>query len=68
MGSGVEENRDSSESMTTDLASSHSICDGITNKEPVLFIVDSDSSTIRVVTLHDRHVANLVGGNGDPTV
>jgi hypothetical protein len=38
------------------------------NGEPVLFIADSNSSSIRVVTLLDGNVANLVGGDADPTV
>ncbi|CAF3012563.1 unnamed protein product [Rotaria sp. Silwood2] len=66
IGSGVEENRNSSESMTADLASPHSICNGTMNEESVLFIVDSDSSITRIVTLHDRHVANLIGDDDDP--
>ncbi|CAF3085678.1 unnamed protein product [Rotaria sp. Silwood2] len=67
IGSGTEENRNSSEPMTAGLASPRGICNGIMNGEPVLFIADSNSSTIRVVTLHDGHVANLVGGDADPT-
>ncbi|CAF0905294.1 unnamed protein product [Rotaria sordida] len=67
IGSGTEENRNSSEPMTAGLAGPRGICNGIMNGGPVLFIADSDSSTIRVVTLQDGHVANLVGGNGDPT-
>ncbi|CAF1144823.1 unnamed protein product [Rotaria sp. Silwood1] len=67
IGSGTEENRNSTEPMSAGLAAPHGICNGIMNKEPVLFIADSDSSTIRVVTLHNGHVANLVGGDADPT-
>ncbi|CAF3291234.1 unnamed protein product [Rotaria sp. Silwood2] len=52
--------------MTADLASPHSICNGTMNEESVLFIVDSDSSITRIVTLHDRHVANLIGDDDDP--
>jgi hypothetical protein len=38
------------------------------NGKPVLFIADSNSSSIRVVTLNDGNVANLIGGDPDPTV
>ena len=68
IGSGIEENRNSSEPMSADLASPRGICNGIMNGEPVLFIADSNSSSIRVVTLRDGNVVNLVGGDADPTV
>ncbi|CAF3329436.1 unnamed protein product [Rotaria socialis] len=67
IGSGFEENKNSSEPMSAGLASPRGICNGIMNEEPVIFIADSNSSTIRVVTLNDGHVANLVGGVADPT-
>lgn len=68
IGSGVEENRNGSEPMTACLAAPCGICNGLMNGQPVLFIADSNSSSIRVVTLRDGHVANLVGGDADPTV
>lgn len=68
IGSGVEENRNGSEPMTACLAAPRGICNGSMNGQPVLFIADSNSSSIRVVTLRDGHVANLVGGDADPTV
>jgi len=67
IGSGIEENRNGSEPMSTCLAAPHGICNGIMNGEPVLFIADSNSSSIRVVTLKDGNVANLIGGDPDPT-
>jgi len=54
--------------LSASLASPRGICNGIMNGQPVLFIADSNSSTIRVVTLQDGNVANLVGGDADPTV
>jgi hypothetical protein len=38
------------------------------NGQPVLFIADSNSSTIRVVTLQNGAVTNLIGGDADPMV
>ena len=68
LGSGVEENRNGSEPIFVGLASPRGICNGLMNGQPVLFIADSNSSSIRVVTLKDGHVANLIGGDVDPTV
>jgi hypothetical protein len=68
IGSGVEENRNSSEPMSACLSAPRGICNGIMNDQPVLFIADSNSSSIRVVTLQDGNVTNLVGGDADPTV
>jgi len=68
IGSGVEENRNDSQPMTACLAAPRGICNGTMNGEPVLFIADSNSSSIRVVTLKDGNVSNLVGGDADPTV
>lgn len=68
IGNGNEENRNSPDPMKAGLASPRGICNGVMNGEPVLFIADSYSSTIRVVTLTDGKVANLVGGSDDPTV
>jgi hypothetical protein len=68
IGSGIEENRNGPEPMSACLAAPRGICNGIMNGESVLFIADSNSSSIRVVTLKDGNVANLVGGDADPTV
>lgn len=68
IGSGIEEHRDSSEPMSAGLASPRGICNGIITGAPVLFIADSNSSSIRVVTLQNGQVANLVGGDADPAV
>jgi hypothetical protein len=54
--------------MSACLSAPRGICNGIMNGEPVLFIADSNSSSIRVVTLKNGHVTNLVGGDADPTV
>ncbi|CAF4291063.1 unnamed protein product, partial [Adineta steineri] len=67
IGSGVEENRNGSEPMSVCLAAPRGICNGVMNGQPVLFIADSNSSSIRVVTLKDGNVANLIGGDADPT-
>jgi len=68
IGSGLEENRNSSEPMTACLATPRGICNGTMNGEPVLFIADSNSSSIRVVSLQTGSVNNLIGGDSDPTV
>lgn len=68
IGSGVEENRSSDEPMKAGLAAPRGICNGIMNGEPVLFIADSNSSSIRVVSLLNGSVNNLVGGDAEPTV
>ena len=68
IGSGVEENRNGSEPISACLASPHGICNGEMNGQPVLFIADSNSSTIRVVSLRDGHLTTLIGGDTDPTV
>jgi len=54
--------------MSATLAAPCGICDGVMNGQPVLFIADSNSSTIRVVTLQNGAVTNLIGGDADPTV
>ena len=54
--------------MSACLAAPRGLCNGTMHGQPVLFIADSNSSSIRVVTLTDGHVANLVGGDPDPTV
>jgi hypothetical protein len=54
--------------MSACLAAPRGIRNGIMNGESVLFIADSNSSSIRVVTLNNGNVANLVGGDADPTV
>ena len=68
IGSGVERNQNGSEPMSACLASPHGICNGEMNGQPVLFIADSNSSTIRVVTLKDGNISTLIGGDIDPTV
>ena len=68
IGNGDEENRNNSEPMSACLAAPHGICNGIMNGESVLFIADSNSSSIRVVTLENGNVTNLIGGDADPTV
>ncbi|CAF1220436.1 unnamed protein product [Adineta ricciae] len=67
IGSGVEENRNASEPMSACLAAPRGICNGLMHGEPVLFIADSNSSSIRIVTLKNGNVTNLVGGDADPT-
>lgn len=67
IGSGVQENRNSTEPLSACLAAPRGICNGIMNGESVIFIADSNSSSIRVVTLKDGNTANLIGGDVDPT-
>jgi hypothetical protein len=54
--------------MSTCLAAPRGICNGVMKGEPVLFIADSNSSSIRVVTLKNGNVTNLIGGDAEPTV
>lgn len=68
IGSGEEGNRNDPEPMSATLAAPRGICNGIMNGQPVLFIADSNSSSIRVVTLQNGNVSNLIGGDADPTV
>ncbi|CAF0745669.1 unnamed protein product [Adineta ricciae] len=67
IGSGEEGNRNDPEPMSATLAAPRGICNGIMNGQPVLFIADSNSSSIRVVTLQNGNVSNLIGGDADPT-
>ena len=68
IGNGIEEHRDSSEPMSAGLAAPRGMCTGIMHDQPVLFIADSNSSSIRVVTLANGNVTNLIGGDADPKV
>ena len=54
--------------MSAGFAAPHGICNGLVNGEPVLFIADSNSSSIRVVTLGNGNVSTLIGGDADPKV
>jgi hypothetical protein len=54
--------------MSACFAGPRGICNGIMNGQPVLFIADSNSSSIRVVTLQNGNVTNLIGGDANPTV
>ena len=67
IGSGVQENRNCSQPLSACLAAPRGICNGMMNGESVVFIADSNSSSIRVVTLKDGNVSNLTGGDADPT-
>ena len=68
LGSGVYENRNGNEPMNTAFAAPRGICNGTMRGEPVVFVADSESSTIRVVTLKDGNVSHVVGGDSEPTV
>lgn len=68
IGTGEEGNRNDSQPMSATLASPRGICNGVMNRQSVLFIADSNSSSIRVVTLDDGNVAHFIGGDADPTV
>lgn len=54
--------------MKTAFAAPRGICNGTMNGEAVLFIADSESSSIRVVTLKDGNVSHLIGGDADSKV
>jgi hypothetical protein len=62
IGSGIEENP-----MAVDLAGPRGICNGTIDGRSVIFIADSNSSSIRVVTLSNGQVTYLIGGDLEPT-
>ncbi|XP_055955641.1 NHL repeat-containing protein 2 [Patella vulgata] len=66
VGSGAEENRNNSYPQKAGLAQPSGVV--ISHDEEVnsLFIADSESSTIRTISLKDGAVKNLVGGERDP--
>ena len=68
VGSGIQGNQNGHDPMSVRLAAPRGICSGKMNRQAVLFIADSNSSSIRVVTLKNGNVANLAGGDPDPQV
>ena len=69
-GSGAEENRNNSYPAKAAFAQPSGLCYAIlpNTKEPVLFVADSESSSVRQVSLKDGSVKGVVGGDRDPSV
>ncbi|XP_061192776.1 NHL repeat-containing protein 2-like [Saccostrea echinata] len=65
-GSGNEENRNNSYPEKAAFAQPSGLTLGYAKEEAFLFIADSESSTIRSVSLKDGAVKHLVGGERDP--
>lgn len=66
VGSGAEENRNNSYPHKVGLAQPSGI--SIDTSKHVCYIADSESSTVRILSLKDGSVKNLVGGERDPMV
>jgi len=70
-GSGREENRNNNYPQSAGFAQPSGIAIGKTSSEmeySTLFVADSESSTIRAVSLKDGSVKSVVGGDIDPLV
>ena len=63
VGSGAEENRNNSYPHKAGLAQPSGIC----SDQEFLYVADSESSTVRRISLKDGAVTNLAGGERDPT-
>lgn len=69
VGSGAEENRNNSYPAKAAFAQPSGICCAeLLSKDYVLFVADSESSSIRQVNLKDGAVKAVVGGDRDPSV
>lgn len=69
VGSGAEENRNNSYPAKAAFAQPSGIsCAELPSKEYLLFVADSESSSIRQVNLKDGAVKAVVGGDRDPSV
>ncbi|CAH1785142.1 unnamed protein product [Owenia fusiformis] len=66
-GSGNEENRNNNYPHNAGFAQPSGITIGGTIDNPCLFVADSESSTVRMVTLKNGAVKALIGGERDPT-
>ena len=72
-GSGAEENRNNSYPAKAGFAQPSGMCSALITppgkaSEHLLFIADSESSSVRQTSLKDGQVKALVGGDRDPTV
>jgi len=68
-GSGAEENRNNSYPAKAAFAQPSGICSALlASSDQLLFIADSESSSIRQLSLKDGSVKALVGGDRDPSV
>ena len=70
-GSGAEENRNNSYPAKAAFAQPSGLCSATLqtrSDEYLLFVADSESSSIRQVNLNDGSVKALVGGDKDPMV
>ena len=63
VGSGAEENRNNSYPHKAGLAQPSGIC----SDQEFLYVADSESSTVRRISLKDGAVTNVAGGERDPT-
>lgn len=68
-GSGVEENRNNSYPTKAAFAQPSGLCSALlASSDHLVFIADSESSSIRQLNLKDGSVKALVGGDRDPSV
>ena len=68
MGSGDEENRNNSYPERAAFAQPSGLAISPSGALNTLFVADSESSTIRAISLKDGSVKGLVGGDRDPRV
>ena len=66
-GTGREENRNNTYILRSSFAQPSGICCVGDEGARSVFIADSESSSVRMIT-HDGKVAGVVGGNRDPKV
>ena len=68
-GSGAEENRNNSYPTKAAFAQPSGVCSALLpTADHILFIADSESSSVRQLSLKDGSVKALVGGDRDPSV
>ena len=67
-GSGNEENRNNSYPHKASFAQPSGVTFAIVRGDEFIFVADSESSSIRVVALHNGAVKACVGGDRDPKV
>lgn len=67
-GSGAEENRNNSYPAKAAFAQPSGLCCATLQSDNLIFVADSESSSIRQINLKDGCVKGLVGGDKDPMV
>lgn len=67
-GSGQEENRNNSYPDKASFAQPSGLALSMEDSKGKLYIADSESSSVRYISLSDGKVCGLVGGERDPTV